>query len=328
MPENLTMVGAINRAFHEEMERDEDVVVLGEDVGVDEGIFRVTAGLLDKFGDQRVIDTPLAESAIVGTSIGMAIGGLKPVAELQFQGFSYYAFHQLEAHASRMRKRSQGRFTVPMVVRMPYGAGVHALEHHSESRETYYAHTPGLKTVIPSSPHKAHDLLIQAIRDPDPVIFCEPKALYRRGRQEVPDNGEPQWEIGEAEVTREGDDITLVAWGAMLPRVLEVADTLADEDGVDAEVIDVLTISPLDGETIVESVKKTGRAVVVHEAPRTLGPGAEIVARINDSALLWLEAPVRRVTGFDIQVPLFAREQDYLPDTHRILKAARETLEF
>lgn len=324
----INMVDALNLGFHEEMGRNDSVVVLGEDVGEDEGIFRVTKGLLDEFGDERVIDTPLAESGIVGTSIGMAVNGLLPVAEMQFEGFSYYGFHQLEAHASRLRKRSQGRHSVPMVVRMPYGAGVHALEHHSESKETYYAHTPGLKVVIPSSPRKARDLLIQSIRDPDPVIFLEPKALYRHGREEVPEGEEPGWEIGRSEVVRGGDDITLIAYGAMLPRTLGAADTLDEEDGVAAEVIDLMTLSPLDSETVVESVEKTGRAVVVHEAHRTLGMGAEITARLVEKAFLYLEAPVRRVTGFDVVVPLFAREQDYLPDVHRITRAARETLEF
>lgn len=324
----LNMVDALNLAFHQEMQRNEDVIVLGEDVGEDEGIFRVTEGLLDEFGEERVIDTPLAESGIVGTSIGMAVNGLLPVAELQFEGFSYYGFHQLEAHAARLRKRSQGRHGVPLVVRMPYGAGVHALEHHSESKEAYYAHTPGLKVVIPSSPRKAHDLLIQSIRDPDPVVFLEPKALYRHGREEVPESEEPRWEIGRAEVVRDGDDITLISFGAMLPRTLEAADRLESEDGANAEVIDLMTVSPLDSETIVGSVEKTGRAVVVHEAHRTLGLGAEITARLVEEAFLRLEAPVRRVTGFDVVVPLFAREQDYLPDVHRIARAARETLEF
>ncbi len=320
-----TMIEALNLALNEAMEDDDRVLVLGEDVGVDGGIFRLTEGLLDSFGATRVIDTPLAESAIVGMAIGLAVYGLKPVAEMQFSGFSYFAFHQLESHAARLRWRSQGRFGVPLVVRMPYGAGVRALEHHSESREAYFAHTPGLKMVIPSGPRNARALLAAAIDDPDPVIFFEPKALYRSHREEVPDERETM-ALGEARVVREGSDITLVAYGAMLPRVLEAAEALA-EDGAEAEVIDLLTISPLDDATVCRSVRKCGRAVVVHEAPRSFGPGAEIVARLVENVFYHLEAPVGRVTGFDIHVPFFAREQAYLPDVPRIVHAARETLD-
>lgn len=320
-----TMIEALNLALHEAMADDDRVLVLGEDVGVDGGIFRLTEGLIDSFGSTRVIDTPLAESAIVGMAIGLAVYGLKPVAEMQFSGFSYFAFHQLESHAARLRWRSQGRFGVPLVVRMPYGAGVRALEHHSESREAYFAHTPGLKMVIPSGPRNARALLAAAIDDPDPVIFFEPKALYRSHREEVPDERETL-KLGEARVVREGSDITLVAYGAMLKRTLEAAEKLA-EAGAEAEVIDLSTISPLDHATVSKSVRKCGRAVVVHEAPRSFGPGAEIVARLVENVFYHLEAPVRRVTGFDIHVPFFAREQAYLPDVPRIVQAARETLD-
>jgi pyruvate dehydrogenase E1 component beta subunit len=321
----LTMVEALNLALRQEMERDKDVVVLGEDVGVDGGIFRVTDQLLDAFGKQRVMDTPLAESVIVGSAIGMAVYGLKPVCELQFSGFSYFAMHQLEAHAARLRWRSRGRFTVPMVVRMPYGAGVRALEHHSESREVYFAHTPGLKIVIPSGPRNARALLVSAIRDPDPVVFFEPKLIYRAFREEVPDEEETM-PLGQSQIVREGADLTLIAYGAMLRRTLEAAATLEQEDGVDAEVIDLLTISPMDDSLFTESARKTGRVVIVHEAHRSFGPSAEIIARLVEKSFYYLEAPIQRVTGFDVIVPYFAREQDYLPNEARIVQAAREAL--
>jgi pyruvate dehydrogenase E1 component beta subunit len=319
------MVEALNLALQQEMERDEDVIVLGEDVGVDGGVFRVTKGLIDAFGEKRVIDTPLAESVIVGSSIGMALYGLKPVCELQFSGFSYYAMHQLESHAARFRWRSGGAFSVPMVVRMPYGGGVRALEHHSESREVYYAHTPGLKMVIPSSPRKARALLVSAIRDPDPVVFFEPKLIYRAFREEVPDE-EETLPIGEPQVVREGDDLTMVSYGAMLSRALECAEKLSEEDGVEAEVIDLLTISPLNDEALTESVRKTGRVVIVHEAHRSFGPGAELMARLIEKSFFYLEAPIQRVTGFDVMVPYFARENAYLPNVPRIMHAARQAL--
>jgi pyruvate dehydrogenase E1 component beta subunit len=321
----MTMVQAINLALRQEMEHDDSILVLGEDVGVDGGVFRVTEGLLEAFGERRVIDTPLAESGIVGTSIGMAAYGLKPVCEIQFSGFSYMAFHQLENHAARLRWRSRGHYHVPMVLRAPYGAGVRALEHHSESREAYYAHTPGLKMVIPSTPRKARALLLSAIRDPDPVIFFEPKAVYRAFREEVPE-AEETWPLGKAHVVREGQELTLVAYGAMLRPTLKAADILHDEDGVKAEVIDLLTLSPLDHDTFVTSVRKTGRVVTVHEAARSFGPAAEIIACLVEKAFWYLEAPVRRVTGFDTIVPLFAYEQAYLPSPQRIVHAARETL--
>jgi pyruvate dehydrogenase E1 component beta subunit len=321
----MTMVQALNRALDEEMARDDSVLLLGEDVGVDGGVFRVTDGLIEKYGAERVIDTPLAESLIVGTSVGMAVYGLKPVAEMQFSGFSYLAFHQLESHAARIRWRSQGTFHVPMVLRAPYAGGVRALEHHSESREAYWAHTPGLKMVIPSGPRTARALLISAIRDPDPVVFYEPKSIYRAFREEVPDEEETM-PIGKAQIVRQGQDITLISYGAMMRPTIEAAEVLSKDDGVEAEVIDLLTISPLDYETFTESVRKTGRAVVVHEAPRSFGPGAEIVARLVEKSFWHLEAPIQRVTGWDIIIPLFAYEQMYLPGVDRVVRGAREAL--
>ena len=320
-----TMIEALNLALRQEMERDETVLTLGEDVAVDGGVFRVTEGLLDAFGERRVLDTPVAESGIIGLAVGMAAGGLKPVAELQFSGFSYLALHQLEAHASRLRWRSRGRYAASLVARMPYSAGVRALEHHSESKEVYYAHTPGLKTVIPSGPRTARALLASAIRDPDPVVFFESKALYRAFREEVPDEPE-SLPLGESRVVREGDGLTLIGYGAMLPRCLEAAETLAEEDGVEAEVIDLLSLSPLDDTKFTESARKTGRVVVVHEAHRSFGPAGEIMARLVEKSFYYLEAPIQRVTGYDVIVPYFAREQAYLPDAGRIVAAAREAL--
>ena len=323
----LNMVKALNQALFQEMERDGDVLVLGEDVGVDGGVFRVTDDLQRKFGSQRVIDSPLAEAAIIGTAVGMALYGLKPICEIQFSGFAFQCFHQIENHCARYRMRSQGRFHVPMVIRMPYGGGVRALEHHSESEEQFYAHIPGLKMVIPSGPRNARALLAAAIRDPDPVIFFEAKSLYHAAKEEVPDESEVI-AIGRAQVAREGDALTLIAYGAMLRVALEAADVLRDEDGVAVEVIDLLTVSPLDRETLVASVKKTGRAVVVHEAPRSFGPGAEIAASIMDGAFLSLEAPIRRVTAYDVPFVGFAREKANVPDVPRVVSAVRETLTF
>ena len=319
------MVQALNLALRQEMEKDDRVVVLGEDVGVDGGVFRVTEGLIDQFGDKRSVDTPLAESAIVGMSIGMAIYGLRPVCEIQFSGFSYHNFHQIENHASRYRWRSQGRYHVPMVLRAPYSGGVRALEHHSESRETYYAHMPGIKMVIPSGPRNARALLVSAIRDPDPVIFFESKALYRAFREDVPEV-EETLPIGKSQVVRQGSDLTMISYGAMMRPTLEAASELEKNDGIQAEVIDLLTISPLDDETFVRSVKKTGRAMVIHEAPRSFGPGAEIAARLVEKAFFYLEAPISRVTGFDIIIPLFSRENSYIPNVQRILREAKKIL--
>ncbi len=321
----MTMVQALNLALRQEMEKDDSVVVLGEDVGVDGGVFRVTDGLINQFGDERVLDTPLAESGIVGMSVGMAAYGLRPVCEIQFSGFSYQNFHQVENHAARLRWRSQGRYHVPMVLRTPYGGGVRALEHHSESREAYWAHTPGLKMVIPSGPRNARALLVSAIRDPDPVIFYESKALYRAFREEVPE-AEETMPLGIPQRVREGKDLTMIAYGAMLRPTLEAAMELKEKEGVEAEVIDVLTISPLNETLFVESVTKTGRAMVIHEAPRSFGPGAEIVTRLMEKAFYYLEAPIERVTGYDIVIPLFSREKAYLPGVTRILRAARKVL--
>jgi pyruvate dehydrogenase E1 component beta subunit len=323
----LNMVKALNLALLEEMERDRDIVILGEDVGVDGGVFRVTEDLHRRFGGRRVIDSPLAEAGIIGASIGMALYGLKPVSEIQFSGFSFQCFHQIENHAARYRQRSQGRFHCQMVVRMPYGGGVRALEHHSESEEQFYAHIPGLKMVIPSGPRTARALLVASIRDPDPVVFFEHKALYHASKEEVPDETEVM-PIGRAQIVQEGRGLTLVAYGAMLRVALEVAETLQAEDGVGPEVIDLLTISPLDRETLAASVGKTGRAVIVHEAPRSFGPGAEIATSIMEGAFLSLEAPIRRVTASDVPFPGFAREKANVPDVARVLAAARETLAF
>ncbi len=322
----LNLVQALNLALRQEMERDDRVIVLGEDVGRDGGVFRVTEGLIERFGEERVVDTPLAESAIVGTAIGMAVAGLRPVCEIQFDGFTYYGMHQIEAHATRLRWRSRGRFHVPLVVRAPYGGGVRALEHHSESREALWAHLPGLKTVIPSGPRNARALLLSAIRDPDPVLFFEPKALYRAFREEVPEE-EETLPLGRSRIAREGGDLTLVAYGAMLRPTLEAAEELSRQRGAEAEVIDLLTISPLDDTLLVASARKTGRVAVVHEAPRSFGPGAEIVARLVEKAFYHLEAPVARVTGYDVIIPLFRREAYYLPDVPRIVQAARRLLE-
>ena len=323
----LTMVQAINLALHEEMARDGDVVVLGEDVGEDEGVFRVTAGLHEALGPERVIDTPLAEGGILGVGIGMALAGLKPIAEMQFSGFSYLMIPQLENHASRFRSRTQGEYTVPLVVRMPYGGGVRALEHHSESREVFYAHMPGVKTVIPSGPRNARALLAAAIRDPDPVVFMEPKRSYRAFREEVPDEPEVM-EIGRAQVVQEGRDLTLISWGAMMRPTLEAARQVGEARGASVEVIDLLTMAPLDAETLAASVRKTGRCVVVQEAPRSYGPSSEIVAQINDRALMYLEAPVGRVTHYDVVTPQFARENLYLPTPEQVRQTIEQTLDF
>ena len=320
----LNMVQAINLALHEEMEKDPAVLVMGEDVGVDGGVFRVTEGLLEKFGSERVIDTPLAESGIVGTAIGLAVSGLKPVAEIQFEGFSYMTIDQLAAHASRIRYRSRGSYHCPMVVRAPYGGGVRALEHHSEAVATFFIHIPGLKVVVPSSPYDAKGLLLSSIRDPDPVIFFEPKKLYRAFREEVPE-GDYTVLLGEGKKLTEGGDVTVISWGAMVKTCQDAIDKARD---ISVELIDLRTLSPLDEKIIIDSVRKTGRCVIVHEEPRTLGPGAEIIARINEKAFLYLEAPVKRVTGYDVPVPLPKLEDYYLPDAERVAKAIKETAGF
>ena len=323
--QNLTLVQAVRDGLHTEMQRDDDVIVMGEDVGKNGGVFRATEGLYDEFGGDRVIDTPLAESGIVGTAIGMAAYGLKPVPEIQFSGFMYPAFDQIVSHAARLRTRSRGRYTCPLVIRAPYGGGLRAPEHHSESKEAFYAHEAGLKVVIPSTPYDTKGLLISAIRDPDPVIFLEPKLIYRAFRGDVPEE-EYTVPIGEAQVRREGADVSVFVYGAMTPRTLEAAENLSDE--VDCEVVDLRTVSPLDREAIVDSFKKTGRAVVVHEAPRSGGLAGEITATIQEEALLYQEAPVVRVTGYDVPYPLYALEDYYLPSVARIEDGIREAAEF
>ena len=324
--QNLTLVQAVRDGLKGEMQRDDDVLVMGEDVGKNGGVFRATEGLYDEFGEDRVIDTPLAESGIVGTAIGMAAYGLKPVPEIQFSGFMYPAFDQIVSHAARMRTRSRGRFTCPMVIRAPYGGGIRAPEHHSESKEAFYAHEAGLKVVIPSTPYDTKGLLAASIRDPDPVIFLEPKLIYRAFREEVPDD-DYTVELGEAAVRREGSDISLFTWGAMTRPSIQAAESVA-EDGIDVEVIDLRTLKPMDTDAILDSFEKTGRAVVVHEAPKTGGLAGEITATIQEEALLYQEAPVNRVTGFDVPYPLYALEDYYMPEDTRIEDAIRETYEF
>ncbi|MDS0476415.1 alpha-ketoacid dehydrogenase subunit beta [Natrinema sp. 1APR25-10V2] len=324
--ESLTLVQAVQDGLHTEMERDDDVVVMGEDVGRNGGVFRATEGLYDEFGENRVIDTPLAESGIVGTAIGMAAYGMRPVPEIQFMGFIYPGFDQIVSHAARLRTRSRGRFTCPLVIRAPYGGGIRAPEHHSESTEAMFVHQPGLKVVMPSTPYDTKGLLISAIRSPDPVIFLEPKLIYRAFREDVPEESY-EVPIGEAAVRREGSDISVYTWGAMTRPTLEAAENLADE-GIDAEVVDLRTVSPLDEETIVESFKKTGRAAVVHEAPKTGGLGAEITATLQEEALLYQEAPIERITGFDTPFPLYALEDYYLPEAARIEDGIRDAVGF
>jgi len=326
MPE-MTMAKALNLAMREAMAEDPNVLVLGQDVGQDEGVFRITEGLLKEFGPERVIDFPVAESAIAGVSVGLCMAGFRPIAEMQFSGFGYHAFHQVENHASRLRNRTRGRYTCPMVIRMPYGAGIRAIEHHSESREAIWAHLPGLKVVIPSGPRNARALLRASIFDPDPVMFYEPKACYRAFKEEVPEQPEIM-EIGKAHVVREGSDLTLISYGASMRATLEAADELEIEHGIDAEIIDLLSLVPMDTDTIVASVKKTGRCVIVHEAPRTCGPAAEIMARIVENALMYLEAPIQRVTGYDLVMPFFNLERYYLPDSAKIVSAARGVASF
>lgn len=317
----MNMVEALNLALHQEMMRDKSVVVLGEDVGQDGGVFRVTQNLLKKFPG-RVFDTPLAESGIVGTAIGMAAAGLKPVAEIQFEGFMLPAFDQLVNHAARLRNRTRGAYTCPLVVRSPWGGGVKALEHHSDSPEAFFAHVPGLKVVIPSHPYDAKGLLVAAIRDPDPVVFFEPKKIYRSIKEEVPEK-EYIIPLGQAQVLTAGTDVTLITYGSLVKTALETVEKLHN---ISVEVIDLRTIKPLDVETILLSVKKTGRCVVVHEAPRTLGVGAEIVALINEYAPYDLEAPVVRVTGYDTVVPAPKNEQFYLPGGQRIQRALQQVM--
>jgi pyruvate dehydrogenase E1 component beta subunit len=322
----LNMVEAINLALREEMGRDTRIVILGEDVGREGGVFRVTDGLQEKFGAERVVDTPLAELGIVGVAFGMAVYGIRPIAEIQFEGFLYPCLDQINNHLGRIRNRSRGRFSCPMVIRVPYGGGIHAPEHHSDSPEAILAHIPGIKVVIPSTPNEAKGLLLSSIRDPDPVIFLEPKRIYRAIREEVPE-GDFTIPLGKARIVQEGKDVTIVAWGAMVREVLNAAEQLKG-DKIEVEVIDLRTVSPMDVEAIITSIKKTGRGVIVHEAPKTCGLGAEIIALINEKALLSLQAPIERVTGFDIPVPLMKSEHYYLPNPKRIVMAVKKVMSF
>lgn len=323
---SMTMIQAINQALGLAMEKDSRVIVLGEDVGKNGGVFRATEGLVERFGDSRVVDTPLAESAIVGSSVGLAIGGMRPVAEIQFFGFIFETMDQIGTQASRMRFRSQGRYHVPLVIRAPFGGGVRTPEIHSDSIEALFAHMPGLKVVSPSTPYDAKGLLLASIADPDPVLFIEPMRLYRAFRQDVPED----WyevPIGQAQIAREGQDVTIVAWGPMVPVALSCAER-AQEEGVSAEVIDLRTINPLDADTVVKSVQKTGRAVVVHEAVLTGGVGAEVAAIIQERAFLSLEAPVLRVTGYDTPFPVPSLEDIWLPDGERLYQAVQNVLHY
>ncbi|MCH8899284.1 MAG: alpha-ketoacid dehydrogenase subunit beta [Acidobacteria bacterium] len=320
----LNMAQALNAALDRAL-ADERVVLLGEDIGQTGGVFRVSDGLLEKHGPDRVIDTPVSEAGIVGAAYGMAVAGLRPIAEMQFMGFSYPAFDQIISHVSRIRNRSRHRFTAPLVIRVPYGAGIGAAEHHSESTEALYAHIPGLKVVVPSTPHDAYGLLLAAVDDPDPVIFLEPIRLYRSARGEVPE--EPYTvPIGTAKVEKPGSDVTIIAYGSMMREARAAATELAESD-IDAELLDVRTIIPFDTETVLESVTRTGRAVVVHEAPRTAGFGAEIASQIYEQAFYSLLAPVERVTGWDTVVPLRRAEQHYVPSVGRVVAAVHRVME-
>lgn len=321
----ITIIEAVNLAMARALENNPDVVVFGEDVGVNGGVFRATDGLQQRYGADRVLDTPLAEALIAGMAIGMAAEGLRPVAEIQFMGFIYPTIEQMICHATRLRNRTRGRITCPMVLRAPYGGGIHAPEHHSESTEAIFAHMPGLRVVIPSSPMRAYGLLLAAIQDPDPVVFLEPKRIYRMMKQEVPDDGEAL-PLDVCFQLRDGSDVTLVTWGAMIHETLQAADQL-EAEGISCDVIDVATIKPLDMGTILNSVARTGRCVIVHEAARTCGVGAEIAAQLAEHGLLSLFAPVQRVTGYDTIMPMFKLENDYMPSTERIITAVKKTLE-
>ena len=322
----LSLVQAVNAALKHAMNEDSRVLILGEDVAVDGGVFRATDGLFNSFGEQRVLDTPLAEASIAGVSIGLAAQGFRPVAEIQFTGFAYACIDQIINHASRLRSRTRGRLTCPMVLRAPGGGGIKAVEHHSESPEAMFAHIPGIKLVIPSSPARAYGLLLSAIRDPDPVVFLEPTRLYRAAREDVVDDGAGV-PLDRCFTLRPGNDLTVVAWGAMIKEALEAADQLAREN-VEAEVIDVATLKPLDSATILASVARTGRLVIVHEAPMTCGFGAEIAARVCAGAITSLLAPIERVAGYDTMMPYLRTEAYYMPNVARILAAARRAIAY
>ena len=325
--QNLTLVQAVRDGLYTEMTRDDEVLVLGQDVGKNGGVFRATEGLFSEFGGDRVVDTPLAESGIIGCSVGMAAMGLKPVPEIQFSGFMYPGFDQVVSHMSRFRTRTRGEMSLPMTLRAPYGGGIRAPEHHSESKEAFYAHEAGLKVVIPSTPYDTKGLLAASIRDPDPVVFLEPKLIYRAFRGEVPEE-DYTIPLGEAATRREGADVAVFTYGAMTRPTLEAAEHLAEEEGIECEVVDLRTISPLDREAVIDAFEKTGRAAVVHEAPKSGGLAGEITAILQEEALLYQEAPVKRITGFDVPYPLYALEDYYLPSAARIAEGIIETVEF
>ncbi len=322
----MTLLQAINETLKQQMTNDDSVVVLGEDAGFEGGVFRVTKGLQEEFGEDRVFDTPIAEAAIIGSSIGMAINGLKPVAELQFSGFMFPGYNQMITHMARMRNRSRGKYHVPMVVRMPVGGGVRALEHHSEALETLFAHIPGLKVVMPSTPYDAKGLLTAAIQDPDPVIYLEPKRIYRAFKQDVPEE-EYTVKIGKARTVQKGEKATIVAWGAMVRETQKALKDL-DEKYQDVDLIDLRTIAPMDSDTIVNSVKKTGRLLVVSEQVKTLGIHSEIFSRVNEDAFLYLEAPMMRVTGHDITIPLPKGEHHHTVDAKRIAHSIKKLMDY
>ncbi|OGT45623.1 MAG: 2-oxoisovalerate dehydrogenase [Gammaproteobacteria bacterium RIFCSPHIGHO2_12_FULL_38_11] len=322
----ITLVEAVNQAIAYEMAHDNNVIILGEDIAANGGVFRTTVGLLEKFGPERVLDTPLAESMIAGMTIGMAAQGLKPIAEFQFMGFIYSAVDQILSHAARLRNRTRGRLHCPLVFRAPYGGGIHAPEHHSESMEALFAHIPGIRVVMPSSPAKAYGLLLAAIRNPDPVLFLEPKRIYRLVKQDVPDNGEAL-PLDKCFIVKPGNDVTLITWGAMIKETLEAAEQLENQ-AISAEIIDLATISPIDMETILTSVEKTGRCVIVHEAPRSCGVGAEIAAQLAEYALDSLQAPIQRVSGYDTVMPYAQLEKNYMPSVERIMKAVKVVMDY
>lgn len=322
-----TLIQAINNALDQALEGDENVILIGEDVGIDGGVFRATVGLVEKYSESRVIDTPLSESGIIGAAVGLAVSGMKPVAEIQFSGFLPPAFDQIICHVARIRSRSRGRFSCPLVIRTPCGAGIRAPEHHGESLESIMIHTPGLKVVMPSTPSDAKGLLLAAIDDPDPVIFYEPKRIYRAIKEDVPDDPY-RIPLGKAHIANPGKDVTLISWGAMVPVCLHAAQQIAQADGTSVEVIDLRTLKPLDIDTILTSLDKTQRVVIVHEAPRTLGYGAELSALITERSILRLKAPVLRVTGYDVTPPLARLEDYYYPDPLRVILAIRKVMTF
>lgn len=327
MSRNVTILQAINEALDQKLADDQHVMLTGEDIGVNGGVFRATEGLFEKYGKERVVDTPLAEAGIIGSAIGLALNGFIPVVEIQFLAFIYPGFEQIITHAARMRYRTRGQYNVPLVIRTPYGAGIRGPELHSESVEAFFVHTPGLKVVVPSNPYDAKGLLVSAIEDPDPVVFLEPARIYRAFKAEVP---EEMYRIplGKANIVREGTDVTLISWGAMMRVALEAARQLEQEKGWFCEVIDLRSLYPLDRETIAESVKKTGRAIIVHEAQKTAGVGAEIVSLINDEALMYLRAPIQRITGFDVPVPQFSLEDVYVPTVGRVREGIAAAIQF